>query len=275
MDRRDAEASQLRRRANARKQQDVGRADCTGAEDYLIALGDELFASALHLSSDCFLALEYDAVDGAVGPQGEVQAVPGHVEVAQGRAPADAVGVVDRAGTDPRCVGKVVVRAVWDADGPAGIVKRLLVGQGLIGLEPAHDYGTVGVVEVVAAEVGVGLDHAEVLQQVLEAPLVVAQSGPGVVVLGNAPQEDLAVDGAGAAGDLAPGHQHRFGMFGGLAGELPVVVAGHYVGAGGVAELDLFRQMLEVGVVRPGFEQKHRAGRVFAQPRGYNGPGGT
>ena len=46
-------------------------------------------------------------------------------------------------------------------------------------------------------------------------------------------------------------------VFGGLAPELPVVVAGHDVGGGGVAELNLVGQTLEFGVVRPGLQQQY------------------
>ena len=49
------------------------------------------------------LSFEDQAVHQAVGPDGEVQAVAAHVKIAEGRAPADAVGVVHRAWSDARC----------------------------------------------------------------------------------------------------------------------------------------------------------------------------
>ena len=129
--------------------------------------------------------------------------------------------------------------------------------------------------KVVAAVVGVCLNLAEVGEQVGVGPLAVAEGGPGVVVLGHAAQEDLAVDGAGPAGNLAPGHHHGWRLVGGPAGELPVVVAGHHVGFGGVAELHLFGQVLEVGVVGPRLQQQDRLGGVLSQAGSQDCPGGT
>ena len=156
----------------------------------------------------------------------------------------------------------------------AGLVEGGLVGQQLIALEASGDDGAVGVVEVIAGEIGVSLDAAQEGEQLDVAPFVVAHLGPRVVVLGDAAEEDLAVDGAGAAGYLAAGNHHGRSSVGGLAPELPVVVAGHDVGGGGVAELDLVGQLLEVGVVAAGLEQQDRDGGVFAEAGGDDGAGG-
>ena len=109
----------------------------------------------------------------------------------------------------------------------------------------------------VVGEVGVGLQLAEVGQGLLESPLVVPHGRPVVEVFGNAPEEDLHVDGAGAAGDLAPGDVHRLGDLGGLGDEVPVVLAGGDVGTGGVPVPDLLRQAVEVRNVRAGLQQQH------------------
>ena len=119
--------------------------------------------------------------------------------------------------------------------------------------------------EVTAAELGVGLQLAEVVEQVLVAPLVVALGSPGIEVLGYTTQENLPVDGAAASGYLAPGNLKFAAGVSAAATEIPVVVMGNHIDARGEAELDFLGQMLEIGVVRPGFQQQHRAMRVFAE----------
>ena len=196
------------------------------------------------------------------------------VQIPEGGAPADAVGVVERRGANAGGIGAIVVVGMGETVGADGVVEGRLSRQPILALEASGDDGTVVAVEVVG-EIGVGLQAAETAQQVREAPLVIAHGGPTVVVLGDAPQEHLAVDGAGTAGDLATGH-HDLGVFrGAVPGELPVVVAGHHVGGGGVAELHLVGQVVEVGVIGAGLDQEHGGAGVFAQPGGDNGAGGA
>ena len=271
----DTQTTQRLRRTDPGEHQDLRRTDGPAAQDYLLPLRRELFASAFHLDAGNPVAVENQAVNGAVWADGQVEPVPAHVQVAQGGAPADAVGVVYRAGTDSSGIGQVVVGAIAEIRVTAGVVKCLLLDEHLVGFETPQDDGPVRVVEVPAAEVGIRLDHPEILEQVLKAPLVVAHGRPGVVVFGNAPEEHLAVDGAGAAGHLTPGHQHLFGGVRGLTGKLPIVVADHDVGGGSVAVLDLIGKLLEIGVIRSRFEQQHRAVGVLAEARGHDGPCGT
>ena len=108
----------------------------------------------------------------------------GRVEVAEGGAPADAVGVVEGHWPDAAGFGVVVVRDIGEPLVAAGGVEGGLVGQQLLALEATGDDGAVGVVEVIAGEVGVGLDAAQEGKQLDVAPLVVAHGGPGVVVPG-------------------------------------------------------------------------------------------
>ena len=271
---RDAELPQVGRRADARQHQDVGRADGAGAENDLVAFDGEDLAAAFHPSSDSAVAFEQDALHVAVGADGEIEAMARLVQVAQGGAHAHAAGVVEGSRADAGGVGVVVVRAVGKPRLAAGGVECVLCRVPGLRLEAvAHD-GAVGAVEIVG-EVSVGLQLAEVGQAVGVAPFAVAHFGPRIVVLRHAAQEHLPVDGAGAAGDLAARHHHRRGALGGLADELPVVVADHDVDFSGVAELHLLRQTLEVGIVRPSLQQQHRHRRVFGQPRGDDGAGGT
>src|SRR5262249_22046675 len=99
-----------------------------------------------------------------------------------------------------------------------------------------------------------GLDLAKVGQQLLKAPLVVPHSRPRVVVFGHAAQEDLAVDGAGAARHLATRHQDWRRLVSASTDKLPIVTAGHDVDSGAVAVFDCFREWIEVRIVRSSLE---------------------
>ena len=263
----DPELAQVIGRPDAREHEQLRRGDGAGAEDDLLGLHRVLVAPALDLHAGGPVAVEQYAVHGAVGPDGQVEPVSRLAQVADCGAEPDAVRVVQRQGAYAGGIGVVVVWAVGEALGPAGVVEGLLVRTPRLSPEPVRHYRAVGAMEVVV-ECGVGLQPAKIGQQLVEAPLIVAQGGPAIVVLGDPSQEDLAVDGAGAARDLAPGDQHRLRGLGGFADEVPVVVAGHDVGGGGVAILQLVGEALEVRVVGPRLQQQHRASRVLAQARG-------
>ena len=49
----------------------------------------------------------------------------------------------------------------------------------------------------------------------------------------------------------------------------------HFRGPGGIAELQVVGRLLQVGVVRPGLQQQHRAVGVLGQPGGEGAPAGT
>ena len=164
--------------------------------------------------------------------------------------------------------GVVVVVDLVVASCDGRDVEGLLQGQPGLALVAADGNGAVEAVEVVD-DVGVGLQLAEVGQALDEGPLVVAPLGPAVVVLGNAAQEDLAVDGAGAADDLAAGDDDVLGADGAApAGEGPVVGRAHLGRAGRVAELQIVGGLLEVSVIGACLQQQHRAVGVFGQTGG-------
>ena len=182
----DAHLAQVGGRADTGQEQYVGRADGSGGEDDLLSLDREPLAAALDLDADGLLPFEDDAAGGAVGADGQIEPMAGRVQVAEGGAPADAVWVVEGHGADAAGLGVVVVGGVGEPLLAAGGVEGGLVGQELLALEAAGDDGAFGVVEVIAGEVGVGLDAAEEGEQLDVAPLVVAHLGPGVVILGDA-----------------------------------------------------------------------------------------
>ena len=214
-------------------------------------------------------SVEQDALHGAVGADGEVEAMARGVDVAERGTPADAVGVVEGVGADAGGVGVVVVGVGGEAGVDAGVVEGNLVGQQVFELVALGDDGAVAAVEVVLI-VHVGFELAEVGEDVLVAPLVVAERNPVVEVVGYGAEEDLSVDGAGAAHDLAARDVHRRGGVGRLAREEPVVAVFDVeeVGAGAESELDVVGHAVEVGVVGAGFEEQDGARGVFGEARG-------
>ena len=137
--------------------------------------------------------------------------------------------------------------------------------------EPARDDRAFGAVEV-AAEICVCLQLSEEGQHLLVGPLVISERGPAIVVLRHSPEEYLPVDRARTAGDTSSRHHHRLRDRTRLTPELPVVVAGHNVRARRIAHSDLFREAVDVRVVRTGFQKQHRAVWVFGQSRCEDGP---
>ena len=256
---RDAELVQRGRRADAREHQYLGRRDGPGAEDDFLALDGERLAAALHLGADGLLAVEQHAVDNDVGLDRQVQAVAGSAEEGQRRAHAHAVGVVHRDGADAARLRVVHVRVVGESGGTGGVVERLLRRQPGLAGKAAHRNEAVVVVEVVGPKVHVGFQLAQVGQDAGEAPLVVAQGGPGVVVLRHAAQQHLAVDGAGAAHHAPARDGHRLGrQRSRIALERPVVRRVNGRGCLVVAKLQVIGVGLELRVVRPRFQQQHR-----------------
>ena len=151
-------------------------------------------------------------------------------------------------------------------------VERLRQRQPGLALVAAHRHRAVEAVEVVNY-VGVGFQLAEIGQALHERPLVVAPFGPTVIVLGNAAQEHLAVDGAGAADHLAARNHHVLRpRRAALAGERPVVRRAHLRRPRRVAEFQVVGRLLQVNIVRPGLQEQHRAIGVFGQPGGEGAP---
>ena len=106
----DADGLELLGVADAGEHEQVGRADCSSAEDDLVCVDLEALAAAFDFNAYCAFfaqpaACEEDAPDSAVGADGEVEAVAGGVDVAERGAPADAVGVVEGVGADACGVG--------------------------------------------------------------------------------------------------------------------------------------------------------------------------
>ena len=271
----DAHFLQVVRGTHAGQEQQLGRTHGPAAADKLVSFHHEPLAAALHVHANHPVPVKYEPVGRDAGPYRQIQAMPDGVQVGQGCAHADAVGVVHGYGPDTPRIGVVHVGVVGIALGQAGLVEGHLGRQPGLLLVAAHRNGAVKAVEVVV-DIRVRLQLAEVGQGLDEGPFVVAPGCPVVVVLGDAPQQHLAVNGAGTAHHAAPGHGHGVALLpGGDAGE-GIVVGGvdggsHLV----VAVLQVVGVGLEIGVVRPGLQQQNRAVRVLGQAGSQYAPGRT
>ncbi len=178
-----------------------------------------------------------------------------HIKVPQGRAPANAVGIVARHGSDARGVGVIVIRTQGKPQRLASLVKRSLVRQPFVRLKTPGNDRTSGAMKLVMAEIGVAFDLAEELEAMLVVPLIVAHRRPRVVIFGNAAQKDLTVDGARPAGHLASRHQHGWRFVSPTPRKLPVVIADHDVGGRDIAVFELTWQVVDVRVIRPRLQE--------------------
>ena len=147
----------------------MGSADGPGAENNLISVDGEHLFAAYDKQPSGPIAIEYDAVDEAIWADGEVEAVTGGAQVADGGAHPDTVYDVECEGADTGAVGAIVVGAVWEAFISGSLVEGALVGRPLIlGMTAAHDWAVVAVEFV--SEVLVGLHALEVGEHVFEGP---------------------------------------------------------------------------------------------------------
>ena len=151
-----AHPPQIVRRAYAGQHKQMRRSHRPGAQHHFIRLCAKEFAAALHFHAHGAAAArsrriigEQDAARGAVGLDGEVEAVARRIDVAQRRAPADAVGIVQRIGADAGGVRVIVVRIGGKAGGDAGVVEGELVGQQAFNRVPLRQNGAVAAVKIV------------------------------------------------------------------------------------------------------------------------------
>ena len=265
---------QVLRRAHARQHQKLGRAYRAASSHHLTGVVDGSPVLGRYLHPDGAPALEQYPPRLRASGDRQVGPLAGHAQVSQRGAPPHAVHVVQGRGADPGRVGVVVVRALREPVVEAGLVEGLLVLVHLRLGKPAHRYRPVRSVEV-AAEAAVALEAAEVGQQLPVVPLVVAHSGPAVVVLGHAAQQYLGVHGTRPAGNLPSGYQPRLGIVRKPSHVGAPVLADKAPGersAGAVAVLHFVGQRGRVRVVAPRLQQQHRAVRVLCQPRRQDRP---
>ena len=272
---RDAHLPEMLLRADAGEHQYVGAADRPRRQDGALRLDREQLAAALDLQPGHPPPLDDETADRAVGPDGESEDMPDRSEIGQRGAHADVAGVVEGERADAGRL-RVVEVLHWPVPGlHAGIAERPQRRGPLRFAQPPAGNGAVDAVEVVG-EVHVRLQPSEEGQHLVEAPLGVSAGGPSVEVVGQPPQEHLAVDRAGAARDAAPGDEHRLRALVGRPGEVPaVLLSHHHVRAAGVPVLELVRQSGEVGVVGAGFQEQDRSAAGHGEPGRDDGSGGA
>ena len=159
-------------------------------------------------------------------------------------AVANAVGVVERSRANPGRVGVIVVGTIRKARCSARLVERDLAGKPGRAWKPVGDDGTVVAMNVIA-KILVVFQLAKIGQQFLEAPLIIAHLGPGIVVLGHTSQKHFPVDGARAPSYFTAGHQHFRSVVRGFADKLPVVVADHNIDFRRITVFDFLRRCLK------------------------------
>src|SRR5262245_41896735 len=234
-------------------------------QDDFLAGDGKFLSTALHLDTDGFLSVEDDAVHHTIGPDRQVQPMPGLAEIAQRCTPANTVRIVAGHRANASGVRVIMVWTVRNAGGPTVIVAGSLIWQPLFSLKASDNECTVGIMKVASTEVIIRLNLAEILKAMLKVPLIVAHRSPGVIILRHAAQEHLAIDGTRSARHLAPRHHHLRRLVGRFADELPVMVTDHNIGGRGIAVLHLIWQLLQGRIIGSGLDQQHRPLGVFTE----------
>ena len=198
----DAVLLQVRRGADAREHEQLGRAEGTRAQDHLLAGTDLLhLAVAAQFHTDGRLAIENDLAGVAPVQHREVLAVGVGVQVGPRGVPALAVVLRDLGGRHAELAGAVVVGVERNAFFNAGGTESLVGGRGAA--QVAHmQRAAVAVVLVVGEAVAV-FRTLEQWQQVGVAPAGVALRRPPVVIVAVAAGVDHRIDRARSAQHLA------------------------------------------------------------------------
>src|SRR5471032_2457094 len=191
--------------------------DRAGAQQDLAAGAYRALLAAdrdLHAVGMGAVALELQGVDDRIADDGEVGPAARGLEIAVVGRDAQAIAAVDRVGRGAGAFGRVVVLAPAVAQADRGLHHRA-VGRTprLDGRAIDGDRAAVAVIGPVT-EIDVGLELAKVRQHVCPAPAARAQGRPVLVIVGNAADRDLAVDGRAAADRAAAPQQFRLLAFG-------------------------------------------------------------
>jgi hypothetical protein len=266
-----AKLKELAKKYDAKVGWDYYRPKMTPASLLVEATMQGDLAAAFRLYPIGPASLNQDAPDDNVGADGEIEPMSVGIDVRESRAHPHTIGIVHGEGPEPGGVRVVVVIGLGVTAFQAGRLERILQRQPVLRLMAAHWHRAFRTVEIVLY-IGIGLQLPKKWQKVDVAPLVVTPFSPPVVILGDTAQENLAVDGAGAAHHLSPGHGDLVGLGrSGGADERPVMRRAHLGCGWTVAVFYVVGKSVEVRVVRSRFKQQYRAVGVFGQP-GCDGP---
>src|SRR5690606_8560622 len=226
-------------------------------------LGLDLAPPALIDDANAALVLQHDAAQRRLGDDLQIGPFHRRIEVAAGDAHAPAAGDACLRLADAFLVLAVVVRI--DAEArllgrlEESLVKRVLVRHGA-------DAQRAAAATVLRALVFEALHALEEGGDVLPAPAARAHLGPGVVIERLAAHPDEAVDGAGAAEQLAA--RNGNGAVGGAGLGLGFVdpVGGRVVDQQTEADWEAGPEM--VGAT--GFQEQHARCRILGEPGRYD-----
>ena len=225
--------------------------------------------TGLELDPDGPLALEEDAADEALGPDGEVGPLTGRQQVGDRGGEPQAAASVLRERADARGLWMVVVGDLGEAETPADVEEGAL-GRNQLVSAPATDRDRATTPVELIRPFRVVLEATKMRQHPRPTPGIVAQRRPLVVVRRRAAQRDRGIDSRRAADHPAPRIGNRPPRHG-LGGQFPVVLAQRHPPA--VAEV--VRGRLERCVVRTRLQQQDAARRILRQPSREDRPGGT
>ena len=261
-----AHLRQMLLRANTRQHQQLWRIYRAAAQHDFAGVHAKYLAAALHLYADRVAALKQNPPRERVRPDGQVEPVARHSQVGQRRAHPDAVYAVERVVAHAGGFGVVHIFGERKARRLRCLQERARYRQELVRAVAPHGDGAVRAVKVVALKVKVVFHLAKVLQDIRKRPIAVALRRPVVVVFGDAAKEDLPVNRAAAARDLAA----RQPEGGPVRRRLRLIAPGvrvpvRLVIPGQDAVLDMIGQPLKVGVVGARLQQQHGAAGVLRQ----------
>src|SRR5215470_5581432 len=151
-------------------------------------------------------------------------------------------------------------------------MKSLLDGRPR-GCLPAPDrHRPIRAMAVIVLDVEIALRFTEVGYDLFVRPFVAAESRPGVVILGEAALHGLTVDRRSAADPLALSDMDLPLLLGDRTPQGPSVFRVLGLGKSCMAEFDVVREMVRVGIVWPGFQQQHGSMCVCRQSTGQYAP---
>ena len=222
----DAEAVELVGRPDAGEHQQLGGIEHAGAHDEL-ALGDDPLdgAGPLDLDADAAATFDEQAAGRAPRADDEVRVLLGRRQVGACGTDPLAVADVELDRRHALRAGAVVVRVADNARLDGGLEH---VAHERVEVVPRHDRQWSSCSPVLRCSAVEVLRAPEGGEHVGEAPAVVAEVGPRVVVMPLAPGVVHAVDRARAAEDLASGVRYAPAAEAGLLGALvaPVQLPG-------------------------------------------------
>src|SRR5712691_13359079 len=179
--------------ADTREHEQLGRSDGPSAQHHTVGFDGEHLAPAFGFHADGPYILEHHLPDEHPAPHRQVQTVTHRLEMRDRRAHAHAVQVVR--GRHAKASGVLAIRIRRGAEPRlhTGGMEGLLDGRPGPGLTAPDGQGSVRAMAIIL-HVEIMLRFSKVRQDLGIRPFLVAESSPGVKILGEAPLHGLPVD---------------------------------------------------------------------------------